>query len=332
MHLTWLDREHLDDRDVAGAVALFEAARLVDSPHQLVGPTVFSYTAFLQTGWDGTPPDAALARDDKGRVVGVLQVTLPHWDNTHLGAVEVTVDPLARRNGIGRRLFEAGVERVRASGRRLVLADCWADTAGVEFAEAMGLERASVGVQRRQDLRGLDWPLLDAEYAEAESRAGGYELLRIAGPTPEDMLADVAAMTAAINDAPIDDLDIEDEVFTAERIRIFEAAQLAARNRIYRVIARERETGVLGGHTMVAVDAEHPGYAGQYDTSVLQAHRGHRLGRLLKIAMLQWLADEEPQLRNLDTWNAASNAHMIEVNEILGYEIVASGIEWQLRL
>jgi GNAT superfamily N-acetyltransferase len=332
MHLAWLNRQHLDDRDVAGAVALFEAARLVDSPHQLVGPTVFSYTAFLQTGWDGTAPDAALARDDKGRVVGVLQVTLPHWDNTHLGLVDVTVDPLARRQGIGRRLFETGVERVHAAGRRLVLTDCWADTAGVEFAEAMGLERASVGVQRRQDLRALDWPLLDAEYAEAESRAGGYELLRIAGPTPEDMLVDVAAMTAAINDAPIDDLDIEDEVFTAERIRIFEAAQLAARNRIYRVIARERETGVLGGHTMVGVDAEHPGYAGQYDTSVLQAHRGHRIGRLLKIAMLQWLADEEPQLRKLDTWNAASNAHMIEVNEILGYEIVASGIEWQLRL
>ena len=214
----------------------------------------------------------------------------------------------------------------------MVLTDCWADTAGVEFAEAMGLERASVGVQRRQDLRALDRPLLDAEYAEAESRAGGYELLRIAGPTPEDMLVDVAAMTAAINDAPVDDLEIEDEVFTAERIRIFEAAQLAAKNRIYRVIARERETGVLGGHTMVGVDVEHPGYAGQYDTSVLQAHRGHRLGRLLKIAMLQWLADEEPQLRKLDTWNAASNAHMIEVNEILGYEIVASGIEWQRHL
>ena len=332
MHLAWLNREHLDDRDVAGAVALFEAARLVDSPHQLVGPTVFSYTAFLQTGWDGTPPDAALARDDKGRVVGILQVTLPHWDNTHLGSVDVTVDPLARRQGIGRRLFETGIERVRAAGRRLVLTDCWADSAGVEFAEALGLERAAVGIQRRQDLRALDWPLLDAEYAEAEIRAGGYELVRIAGPTPEDMLGDVAAMTAAINDAPIDDLDIEDEVFTPERIRIFEAAQLAARSRIYRVIARERETGVLGGHTMVGVDAERPGYAGQYDTSVLRAHRGHRLGRLLKIAMLQWLADEEPQLRTLDTWNAASNAHMIEVNEILGYQIVASGIEWQLHL
>jgi GNAT superfamily N-acetyltransferase len=332
VQLTWLDREHLDDRDVAGAVALLEAARLVDSPHQLVGPTVFSFGTYLQHGWDGDPPHAALARDDKGRVVGVLQVTLPHWDNTHLGFVEVTVDPLARRQGIGRRLFEAGVDRVRAEGRRLVLTDCWADSPGVPFAEAMGMERAATGVQRRQDLRTLDWPRLDAEYAAAEARADGYELVRIAGPTPEEMLSDVAAMTAAINDAPIDDLDIEDEVFTPERIRTFEAARLAAKDRIYRVIARERATGALGGHTMVGVDSEHPGYAGQYDTSVVRAHRGHRLGRLLKIAMLQWLADEEPQLRTLDTWNAASNAHMIEVNEVLGYQVVANGVEWQRHI
>jgi GNAT superfamily N-acetyltransferase len=332
VQLTWLDREHLDDRDVAGAVALFDASRLMDSPHQLVGPTVFSYGTYLRHGWDGDPPEAALARDDKGRIVGVLQVTLPHWDNRHLGAVDVTVDPLARRQGIGRRLFEAGIDRVRADGRRLVLTDCWADSPGVAFAEAMGLERASVGVQRRQDLRVLDWPLLDAEYAAAESRASGYELVRIAGLTPEKMLPDVAEMAAAINDAPIDDLDIEDEVFSPERVRAMETARLAAKDRIYRIVARERATGALAGHTMVGVDAEHPGYAGQYDTSVLRAHRGHRLGRLLKIAMLQWLADEEPQLRMLDTWNAASNAHMIEVNEILGYQVVASGIEWQLHL
>ncbi|HEY9377135.1 MAG TPA: GNAT family N-acetyltransferase [Jiangellaceae bacterium] len=332
MQLTWLDPEHLDDRDVAGAVALHEAARLVDSPHQLVGPTLFSYGTFLRQGWDGNPPIAALAQDDKGRVVGVLQVMFPRWDNTHLGSVEVTVDPLARRQGIGRKLFEAGVDRVRSKGRRLVLADCWADSPGVAFAEAMGLERAAVGVQRRQDLHVLDWPRLDAEYAAAESRASGYELVRLAGPTPEDMLPDVATMVAAINDAPFDDLDIEDEVFTPERVRKFETAQLAAKMRIYRVMARERETGSLGGHTMVGVDAEHPGYASQYDTSVLRAHRGHRLGRFLKIAMLQWLADEEPQLRMLDTWNAASNAHMIEVNEVLGYQVVATGIEWQLHL
>lgn len=121
-------------------------------------------------------------------------------------------------------------------------------------------------------------------------------------------------------------------VFTPERIRTFEAARLANKDRLYRVVARHRGTGLLAGHTMVGVNAEHPGYAWQYDTSVLRVHRGHRLGRLLKIAMLRWLADEERQVRTIDTGNAASNAHMIEVNEVFGYQVVATGIEWQRHL
>ncbi len=37
--------------------------------------------------------------------------------------------------------------------------------------------------------------------------------------------------------------------------------------------------------------------------------------------MVAWLAEVEPQLAELTTWNAASNAHMIEVNELLGYRV-----------
>jgi len=58
----------------------------------------------------------------------------------------------------------------------------------------------------------------------------------------------------------------------------------------------------------------------------------HRLGLLLKIEMLRWLGDIEPQLRVLDTWNAATNAHMIGVNEQLGYRVVREGLEWQKHL
>jgi GNAT superfamily N-acetyltransferase len=147
VQLTWLDADRLDDRDVAGAVALLDAARLVDR-HELVGPTVFSFTTNLHHVWDGDPPLAAVARDSTGRVAGVLNVGLPHWDNTHVGFVHVTVDPLARRQSIGRLLFESGVDRVRAEGRTLVLSDCWADSAGVEFARAMGMDQASANGPR----------------------------------------------------------------------------------------------------------------------------------------------------------------------------------------
>jgi len=327
--LTWLDPGHLDERDVAGAVAVLEASRLADYPHQL-GPTVSWFTARLRHGWDGDPPTAGLARDGRGRVVGVVEVSLPKWDNTHAGWVDVTVDPVSRGQGIGRRIFEEGVDRIKAAGRSLLLSESFEMSPGVGFLKAMGLDRASDVVQRRQDL--LSPPGLAETYADAERRTGDYELLRLPGPVPDELLADVVAMTAAINDAPIDDLDIEDEVFSPRRIRAFETSQRAYCRRTYRLVARERRTGELAGHTQVAVEADRPWFGAQLDTSVLRAHRGRRLGLLLKIAMMRWLADVEPQLLLLDTWNAASNAHMIRVNEALGYRVVATAAEWQRHL
>ncbi|HEY2947530.1 MAG TPA: GNAT family N-acetyltransferase [Micromonosporaceae bacterium] len=331
MDLTWLDPDHLDPRDVAEAVGVLEAARQVDTPHE-PSQTVALFIADLRHGWDGTPSLVGVARNARGRVTGVLEIQLPAWDNTHLGTVWPTVDPAARRRGLGTALFEAGLDRIRAEGRSLVLAFAHDQPATTGFAKAMGLDRASEEVQRRQDVRGLDWERLDREYAAAAERATDYELVRVSGPTPEEMLPDVARMTAAINDAPIDDLAVEDEVFTPERIRAFDAARAAHGRRAYRLIARHRDTGELVGHTMVGVDGERPWLGSQYDTSVLRAHRGHRLGLFLKIGMLRWLAAEEPQLHTIDTWNAASNDHMIAVNELLGYRVIARSTAWQKRL
>ncbi|HEU4910767.1 MAG TPA: GNAT family N-acetyltransferase, partial [Actinomycetes bacterium] len=112
----------------------------------------------------------------------------------------------------------------------------------------------------------------------------------------------------------------------------FEAAQLAHGRRMRQLVARHKESGVLAGHTVVGVESDRPWYGDQFDTSVLREHRGHRLGLLLKIGMLRWLAEVEPQLRMIDTWNAGSNEHMIAVNEALGYEVVATATEYQRHL
>jgi hypothetical protein len=138
-------------------------------------------------------------------------------------------------------------------------------------------------------------------------------------------------MAAAINDAPTDDLDIEDEVFSAERMRGYENAQEVRGGRLYRVYARHRATGELAGQTVVVVEEDHPAQGHQHDTSVLASHRGHRLGLLLKVEMCLWLRESEPQLERIDTWNAESNDHMIGVNELMGYRILGREIEYQRK-
>ncbi|HKA69158.1 MAG TPA: GNAT family N-acetyltransferase [Actinomycetes bacterium] len=331
MDIRWLDSERPDRRDIDGAVAVLEAARVSDAPHQPI-ITVAQFVADLRYGWDGDPSLIALARDGRGRVVGVLEVVLPSWDNLHLGFVGVTVDPDVRRQGIGRQLFELGADRVGSAGRTLVVTDSYDSPATRAFAEAVGLGQASVDIQRRQELRTVDWDRLGHEYRLAEEQAADYELIRLPGATPEQMVSDIVGMTEAINDAPIDDWEVEDEVFSPARLRAWETAQAARRRRIYRLVARQRSTGTLAGHTMVGVFDEFPWIAHQWDTSVVRAHRGHRLGQYLKIGMLLWLQAAEPQLRIVDTWNAASNDRMIAINELLGYKIVTSAIGWQRRL
>ena len=38
--------------------------------------------------------------------------------------------------------------------------------------------------------------------------------------------------------------------------------------------------------------------------------------------MMRWLAEVEPQLETVDTFNAESNDHMVAVNERLGYRVM----------
>jgi RimJ/RimL family protein N-acetyltransferase len=213
-----------------------------------------------------------------------------------------------------------------------VLSDCFEGSPGESFLTAMGFQRASLDVNRRQDLTAVDWTHLDRIRADAASHASAYELVHVAGETPDELLPAVTRLTASINDAPTDELQVEDEVFSPERIRGMEVAQQARGQRFYRLLARHRDTGELAGHTVVTVEIERPWLGDQLDTSVSREHRGNRLGLLLKAAMMQWMREEEPQLRDISTWNAESNTHMVRVNEALGYTVVARMIGWQRRL
>jgi GNAT superfamily N-acetyltransferase len=262
----------------------------------------------------------------------VLEVGLPMWDNRHLAQLDIYVDPAARRRGHGRLLVEAGVARGRAEGRTTVIAESWDEPGFVAFAKTMGFERASDEVNRHQDLRCLDLSQLAALETEAARHASDYELVRMPGAVPDEMMDAVVGLAHAINDAPMDDLDVEDEVFSPERLRAFELSNARLGRRMYRLIARHRHTGAPAGHTVVAVDEQFPWHSYQYDTSVVRDHRGHRLGLLLKVAMLRWLREREPQLTVLSTWNAATNDHMIDVNERLGYRVVGNAIAWQIRI
>jgi GNAT superfamily N-acetyltransferase len=328
-----MDIGEYDTGDVAtvtDAVDVCNAVTKVDCPWTHPD-TVTARLGRMRHGGDGETPRCFAARDN-GRLVAIGELWTSEWDNRHLAWLSFEVHPDARRRGIGSRLLDRLIAEARAMGRTSVGVDGWDGEAVERFATGHGFERKSQAINRRQHLRDLDGAAVARLYDEAQAASSSYELVRIAGRTPESRLDAVAEMTAAINDAPIDDLDIEDEVFTAERVRAYEDATIAKGNRFYRLVARHRETGALAGHTIVAVEDERPQVGHQHDTSVLRAHRGHRLGVLLKVGMLRWLAEAEPQVETIDTWNAESNDHMIAVNEQLGYRVLGREVQYQRTL
>jgi GNAT superfamily N-acetyltransferase len=328
LHVMELTRFTPDDIEAIDRyVEVENAVRAADSPWEYP-LTRHEAQGILAFGYDLEPGIPSLAVVD-GVVMGVGKYSISDYDNQHLAWLAVLVHPEHRRRGHGSSLLAGLVNQVRATGRTSIGTSGWESERTSAFAARHGLERKAFEVNRRQVLAELDLAELDRLYDEARSAASAYELVRQPGHTPEEELEAVAVMVSAINDAPTDDLDIEDEVFSPERVRAYETANEKRGITIYRLMARHRETGELAGQTVVGVDRERPNIGEQHDTSVVAVHRGHRLGLLLKLEMNRWLRDAEPRLETIDTWNAESNDFMIGVNEALGYRIMGRELAFQ---
>ena len=286
----------------------------------------------IRHGWDGEPGEWFLASTPELGTVGHLAVFLSTYDNLDSAWLWLTVLPSLRRRGLGSDLLHAAADVCRGLGRSLVGIAGWEEAHPEGFAAAHGFEEKSRAILRRLTVADVDPDRIDVLHDEVAHHAADYLLERYDGAMPESLLPALSELTGVINDAPLDDLELEDEQFPPERIRAYEHAQLASGFRLRRVLARHRGTGELAGHTVVAVDSTRPWIGDQHDTAVARDHRGHRLGLLLKTDMLRWLREEEPALATIDTFNAESNDHMVGVNERLGYRIMARELVYQRRI
>jgi GNAT superfamily N-acetyltransferase len=320
MRITRLD--HADDDGVRACYDVWFAAHAVDDP--LSPPlSLPAFRHWLARGWESEPSETWVAADEAtGETVGWYRIELPDLENRHRASGSPTVRPASRRRGAGTALLRHEVERARANGRTVLRGGALVGSAGDAFARQAGAEPSLVDARRMQDLRKIPPGLVASLRETAAGAAAGYSLESWTGPTPEEHLDRVAAGFNAMNDAPHSP-DREDDIWDAQRVR--ERADEAVREgclRGYSIAAIAESTGEMAGLTQVFVDPEYPEWGHQGLTAVTRPHRGHRLGLLIKAAMLEWLATEEPKLERIATDNAATNKYMIAVNETLGYELL----------
>ncbi|MFG2103190.1 GNAT family N-acetyltransferase [Micromonospora echinaurantiaca] len=298
------------------------------------------FEAAVRHPMPGTAALWALARLD-GEPAGYLALDLPELDNTDNATADLIVHPAHRRRGVGRALHEHGVRLLRERGRKRVIGMAVSalpggpsrPAAGAAFAAALGAHPALLEVRRRLDATRLDQAGLDALLAEARGGAAGYRTIQWRGGTPEEHLADIAYLDGRLmTDSPTGDLHWEAERVDAERVRGTERALDARGRRRYHTAVRHDESGRLVAWTLLDVGASADWHAFQQITIVDPEHRGHRLGLLTKIENLRHLLAHEPAVRVIDTFNAAENAHMVRINEQLGFRPVDGWTDWQLTI
>jgi GNAT superfamily N-acetyltransferase len=308
-----------DDTARNDCAAVYDAALDIDDPGGSRMPARV-LGAWLRQGFTGDPAEGWIARGTGANgVLGWYRLELPDLENLDRAGLLVVVHPGHRRRGLGRALLRHAAERAAAAGRTVLAGEVRDGSAGDAFAAATGAAPGIAATLRRLDLRALPASRLDELRAAAAAAATGYSLVRWAGPTPAEYLRSLANVLQAYADAP-HDAGVEAETWDASRIRERADAPLQAMGlRPYTVGAVHDASGELAAITMVSVAPDSPRWAHQGLTAVTRPHRGHRLGLLVKTAMLDWLAVAEPAVELVETGNASANSHMIGVNDALGF-------------
>lgn len=342
-----VDAEHESLRDAWGTL---DHAR---SPHEIL--TALRHQQYVRrvrlvavTGDDTDPGDPA-------RVLGTAALYLPLADNLHLGIVYLSVRPGSRGRGIGSALYDAVVEQATAAGRTTLQVSTdqrsepdegpgtlvpstgtgrvRADDAGVRFAVAHGFALEQVARYSVLDVP-VDPALLAEHRAAAQAAAGDeYRVVTWGARCPDEWVDEFAVLNTRMStDAPAGGLDLEEDAWDAERIRVYEQ-DFAERGMEFRVVAAEHvPTHTLAAYTSFGSSGWNREYVNQEDTLVLKEHRGRRLGMLVKTANLERLAVEQPEARRIGTWNAEENSFMLSINVALGFRPAGGSGEWQAKL
>ena len=323
-----------DDADMDAFQEVYAAAELAEDPDAALYSREDGVTLLLSSGtggelWEGYGAFAG------GRMVGELVITAPLHDNLQVARLFIWVDPAHQRQGIGTRLSAYADDRVRSLGRRTCHASA---RIGVDrangnraFAEGVGYRLANTEIERRAPLPA-DTALLDRLAAEAAPHHTAYTLRTVVGPVPADLAASYVALKNLLGvEAPMGDLDVEAGRETAAELEVQDRyLSEAGRTRVasYALDA----VGEVVAYSMAAVSNQHHDHVDQWGTLVDPAHRGHRLGMAVKCAQLRALSEGFSDKDFVETTNAETNAHMVAINEALGFEVTQVYGDFQKRL
>ena len=340
----------VDDPDLRASVDVYNATLEDLMGH---GELSMSYAETARL-WRPTPygHERRFVAEVDGAVVGRAYAGMPLTEDPDKAFVNLLVHPRERRRGVGSALLrtiarvthDAGRTRYHAwtvSTRGTDTADASfvartgaggvpSDDSGARFALANGFVLRQVERMSRLDVptaRDRIRPMLSLA---AEQAGSAYRTLGWRGETPRERLDDLAWLWSRMStDAPHGDIDVEEQVWDADRV-IAAEQRMGSEDRFLLTVAAEHvDSGRLVVFTNMTVPRDSSRAARQEITLVTREHRGHRLGTLVKAANLVQLAELAPETPAVYTWNAEENEPMLTVNDVLGFEAVGVEGQWE---
>jgi hypothetical protein len=309
----------------AAYVAVAHEARRPAFPAGLLPPAAFLLNRVTNVGADHR--DHLWLALDGDRPAGGLEV---FWweapDNRDRAWLHLEVAPERFSPELAGALLAAGAGVLRAAGRESLHVDLPAGHPAAAWLAARGARRGSA--EENNVLRLDRVPRAVHEVPPV----AGYELVAFDGACPDDLLEPYTRLLSTMNDAPRDDLTMEDWVYTPERLRAFEATVARRGHLLLTVVARSSATGEPAAFNQLVVHPDWPEVVDNEDTAVAVPHRGHRLGRWVKAANLLRVRDDFPETLAVRTWNAVSNTHMLRVNRELGFACEHVWEAWETTL
>jgi GNAT superfamily N-acetyltransferase len=287
---------------------------------------------------DGPEQHVGFVAVDDGAVVGTADLEMFRRENQHVARVNIAVPRVLQRRGVGTALLAAVEAEARATGRTELggmddtpVRPDYVDTAK-PFAERHGFEPALEFAKWRIVLPLSPESML-ALQQNPKATPAGYSLLIFGDRWPDEWMADRCELGRRMStDIPMGDMDLDEELWDEARVRQIEASLDEQNRDKVSAVARHDATGRLVAYSEVVVPRGAPESAWQHDTLVMREHRGHGLGFAVKVANLAAVAERFPRTTSISTFNAAVNAHMIAINEEIGFEVISTAVYWLKKL
>ena len=337
------------------AAAEFEAyAELTAQVEESVwGHRRFAYDAkqllpeFLDDRYTGHAAFAAWAGD---RCLGRSEVEWERGDDATTVELTVGVAEDARGAGIGSALLRVAeahaddlgrsvlagysdvpLDHLDLPGPRLEAPDGSGSIPAADLGAAFAI-RHGYRLAQLERVSGLPVTGRLAEFqarlAEFDAAETPYRLVEWVDHAPDELLDSLAIAHASMaTDVPAGGLTVDLERWDAARVRAAEQRDVSA-GRTTLVQAAVAPDGTVAGFTELSLPSDSR-VVFQWDTIVLGAHRGHRLGMRMKLANLVRLIEFAPDRDEVVTWNADENEHMLAINIALGFTLRGMEAEWQ---